>query len=427
MAFVIYIYEPASVFILHVALLYWVLRITNSENRNNEALMAAAYISGAEVFFRMTDGLIFYETGKYMVIVFLTIGLFYKGSSVKTIPFWFYLLILAPGIVVASVTLDYHIEFREAIAFNLSGPVSLGVTAVYCYYKKISKLQMEKVLMMMLMPLIANMAYLYFYTPELGTNININANYAASGGYGPNQIATVMGLGAFLLITRLYVIKSKTINFVDLALLGLMSYRALATFSRGGVITAGICAVCFILLFTYKQNSFGVARVRFKSGLLIAALFLTWIFVSAQTSGLIGNRYANETRSGESRGDYTTGRIELLQTELEVFYHHPLIGVGVGKSLEYRKEETGTITASHNEITRMLAEHGILGVIAILILIFVPFLFWIKFKNNYYFMAFIAFWFLTVNHSAMRIALPGFIYGLALLYIVNEKKNTLYR
>ena len=74
-----------------------------------------------------------------------------------------------------------------------------------------------------------------------------------------------------------------------------------------------------------------------------------------------------------------------------------------------------------------MSEHGMLGVLAVLILIFVPILFWLKFKNNYYFLAFMAFWFLTINHSAMRIALPAFIYGLALLYIVDEKKNPVYR
>src|SRR5690606_27028307 len=113
---------------------------------------------------------------------------------------------------------------------------------------------------------------------------------------------------------------------------------------------------------------------------------------------------------------------------LEGFYFNPLIGVGVGQAMFFRKEATHAITASHNEVSRLLSEHGMLGVTAILILIFVPLLFWMKFKNNYYFLAFLGFWFLTINHSAMRIALPAFIYGLALLYIVDDKKkNTLYR
>lgn len=38
------------------------------------------------------------------------------------------------------------------------------------------------------------------------------------------------------------------------------------------------------------------------------------------------------------------------------------------------------------------------------------------------FYAFLAFWFATINHSAMRIAAPGFIYGLSLLNVTNEKR-----
>ena len=35
--------------------------------------------------------------------------------------------------------------------------------------------------------------------------------------------------------------------------------------------------------------------------------------------------------------------------------------------------------------------------------------------------SFYLFWFLTINHSAMRIALPGFIYGLSLIRIVPDE------
>ena len=122
-----------------------------------------------------------------------------------------------------------------------------------------------------------------------------------------------------------------------------------------------------------------------------------------------------------------TGRAELITTELTAFYKHPVLGIGVGKGIEYREENLGIRIASHNEISRLLAEHGVLGVFALLILIVVPLIFWFKFKNNYFFLAFVAFWFLTINHSAMRIAMPAFVYGLALLYIVDEKKDPIYR
>src|SRR5690606_240706 len=143
-----------------------------------------------------------------------------------------------------------------------------------------------------------------------------------------------------------------------------------------------------------------------------------WSYSSIKTFGLIQYRYENRNSAGELKQDITTGRVELISTELDAFYNNPLTGIGVGKGFEYRQETSGIEIASHNEISRLLSEHGLLGIVAILILIFVPIVFWTKFKNNYYFLAFVAFWFLTINHSAMRIALPAFVYGLALLYIV---------
>ncbi|WP_424494745.1 O-antigen ligase family protein [Salinimicrobium sp. GXAS 041] len=429
MALIVYMYRPASQFLLLGVIVFFLFYVIIRNNRNNEALMAAAYIAGAEVFFRMTGGMVFYETGKYSVILFLVIGMFYKGSSIKSVPFWIYLLILIPGIVVASQTLSYEVVFRKAVAFNLSGPVCLGVSALYCYYKKVSAVQFNYILMLLLLPLVSNMIYLFLYTPDLGEALmsGTNSNYATSGGYGPNQISTVMGMGALLLSTRLFVIKNRLINIIDLVLFGLMSYRAVITFSRGGVLTALICIVCFLAILYYKQTGREKSRTLRKLGLMFAAAVGTWLFISIATQGLINYRYSNRNAAGELEEDITTGRAELIVTELQGFYHNPVIGVGVGKAKEYREEETGIETASHNEISRLLSEHGLLGLLAILILIFVPLLFWLKFKNNYYFLAFVAFWFLTVNHSAMRIALPGLVYGLALLYIVDEKKNLIHR
>ncbi len=427
-AYLIYLYRPGSTLVLLGVLCYFLFITIKNENRNNEALMAAAYIAGAEVFFRMTNGVIFYETGKYAVIIFLLIGMFFKGTSSKAVPYWTYLLILIPGIIVASITMSLEADFRKSIAFNLSGPFCLGVSALYCYYKKIKKEDFQKVILMLLLPLIAQMFYLFLYTPSLREGIiNMSGNYAATAGYGPNQISTVLGLGVFLLVTRLFTIKNKTINIIDIVLLALMGYRALITFSRGGVFTAIICIIAFLFFLYTKQKKREQEQSRIKLFILIATIFSIWSFSSLQTYGLLENRYSNRTAGGELKQDITTGRVELVSTELTAFYNHPFIGIGVGKGYEYREETLGVEIASHNEISRLLSEHGLLGVFALLILIFVPILFWTKFKNNYYFLAFVAFWFLTINHSAMRIALPAFIYGLALLYIVDEKKDPVYR
>jgi hypothetical protein len=63
-----------------------------------------------------------------------------------------------------------------------------------------------------------------------------------------------------------------------------------------------------------------------------------------------------------------------------------------------------------------------LGIIIIVILVFKPLDMRFANKGNYFFYAFLVFWFATINHSAMRIAAPGFVYGLALLNLKNEKR-----
>ncbi|GGW78840.1 O-antigen ligase family protein [Salegentibacter mishustinae] len=428
MALSVYFFRPSSSFILLGVIVYFLFLTIVKENNNNEALMGAAYIAGGEVFFRQTDAMFFYETGKYMVIIFLLIGMFFKGTSSRTSPYWTYLLILIPGVVVASITMSYEAEIRKLVAFNLSGPVALGITAIYCYYKKIREKDFQAVISFLLMPLIAHMFYLYLYTPNMvDVGINLQANYVATGGYGPNQISTVFGLGAVLLAMRLFIIKHKLINLIDIVLLGMMGYRALITFSRGGVFTAIVCIVAFLVFLYYKKGSREKYRLNFKILLLGVASLIIWLFSLAQTGGLLGNRYTNRNAAGQLKKDITTGRAELVETELQAFLNHPVTGIGVGKGYEYRLENQDISIATHNEISRMLSEHGLLGLVAILILILVPIIFWTKFKNNYYFLAFLAFWFLTINHSAMRIALPGFVYGLALLYIVDDKKHPVHR
>ena len=426
--FLIHLIPSLSKLILLLIMASFLFIIIDRKNKGNEALMAAAYIAGGEVFFRQTGALFFWETGKYAVIIFLLIGMFFKGASSKTVPYWLYLLILFPGVLIASMNFSYDAEVRKLIAFNLAGPVCLGVSALYCYYKKIKREDFQRVLLMLLMPLIAQMTYLYFHTPSMDdVRISLSGNYAATGGFGPNQISTVFGMGCFLLATRLFTIRHKFINLIDILLLVLIGYRAVITFSRGGIFTAMACIIAFLIFFYYKQDSKRIEGTNIRIFIIIGISAVVWIFSSLETRGLIGNRYTNRDAAGQLKEDITTGRAELITTELAAFYKHPITGIGVGKGIEYREENLGIRIASHNEISRLLAEHGVLGIFALFILLIVPVIFWFKFKNNFYFLAFVTFWFLTINHSAMRIAMPAFVYGLALLYIADEKKNPVHR
>jgi hypothetical protein len=253
------------------------------------------------------------------------------------------------------------------------------------------------------------------------------SNFEASGGFGPNQVATVLGLGMFLLVVRFFMFSKNTFQQVlNLSLLAVVSYRAIVTFSRGGVLTAAIIILAF--LFFYFLKSRGKNRLRIVRSITVVTIVSIgiWVLASIQTLGFIDKRYANQDAAGRVKEDITTGRVNLLSYEFGEFFNNPFLGVGVGRIKQLRFEKSGITAASHNEMSRLFSEHGMFGVTALLILLIVPLIFRIKNRNNYLFFSFYFFWFLTINHSSMRIAAPAFIYGLCLLNITYEK-NSLHR
>ena len=64
----------------------------------------------------------------------------------------------------------------------------------------------------------------------------------------------------------------------------------------------------------------------------------------------------------------TTGRLGAATTDLQVFSENPILGVGVGRSIEFHDTIEGISLAAHTEYTRLLAEHGLFGLLAIIII-----------------------------------------------------------
>ncbi|MCT8340032.1 O-antigen ligase family protein [Flavobacteriaceae bacterium TK19130] len=429
MGVLVYLAEFTSKFLFIGIFLYFLYRVFSSGNKKDEVLLAAGYIMGYEVFSRMTGGALTYEFAKYAVILFMTIGMFFKGFKRQSWPYAFYLLFLVPGILFSAMNLNYGTNVANAIGFNLSGPICLGIAALYCYGRKMPAARLQGVLLAILLPIVTTATYLYLYTPDLKNVLtNTESNFATSGGFGPNQVATILGLGMFILFSRFFLIKNRLVNIIDLSLLGYIGYRAIITFSRGGVITALACALIFLVVYFYKsgrrERSAFVPKVAFVAVLML----LTWIVSSVATMGLIDKRYANQDAAGREEQDITTGRTELLETELQAFFDNPITGIGIGKAKEFRLEQLGEYAASHNEVSRILSEHGIFGIGALGILMIAPLAFRLRNRSNIYFFSFYVFWFLTINHSSMRLAAPAFMYGLILIAVVKPNaKNSLRR
>lgn len=428
--FLVFIFEPISKVYLFCLTAYFFYKIVNAKNQNAfyHVLMACSYVVGGEIFIRMTGANIFYEVSKYLVLLFVFMGMLISGVNSKSYPYFIYLILLIPGIFVAGMAVSYSTNIRTAIAFNLSGPVCLGIVALYCYDKKIEFKELQRIMLGALLPVFTTAIYLFFYTPNLRDVLTgTGSNFAASGGYGPNQVSTILGLGMFIITTRVF-LNSKTFftKVINIFILVLISYRGIVTFSRGGILVALIIITAFLVIYYYSSKQINRNKILRMTFIFLAIGIFIWIFSSIQTMGLIDKRYANQDAAGRVKDDVTTGRTELLSFEIDEFVKNPFLGIGVGKVKEIRYELEGINAASHNEMTRIIAEHGLFGLFAFLIIFILPLSFRIKNRKNIFFYSFYLFWFLTINHSSMRIAAPAFIYGLSLLNVQYEK-NPLHR
>lgn len=392
-----------------------------SKNKNEEAFLFSSFLVGAEVFIRMIGGFIFYETGKYAVILFMILGILLGEFKQRfSVQFVYYILLLSLGIVFTTVPQGESI--KNSIAFNLSGPVGLGVAAFYFYKRPITKQKLFDCLFFMLLPLISMVTFIYFRTPDLNEIVfGSVANFQTSGGFGPNQVSTAIGLGVLIIVVFILGKQKLTGYFaVDAFFLIYFIYRGLLTFSRGGMLTGVLALLTFSLFFIiYKKASFYDMSKYF----LIVSLFSVgiWLFTSNITGGMLENRYTGKNSIGVQKKDLSAGRADIFQIQVTNFLENPL-GIGVGNGKYQREKEEKKITgASHSEVGRLLEEHGLLGFFILLLLLIVPLFNFVN-SNNYqraFISAFYIMWFLTINHSAMRIALPGFIYALSLIVITD--------
>jgi O-antigen ligase len=404
-----------AIAIILVGFRYVILR----KNANNEALYVAAYIVGAEVFLRMTQGNIFEQYAKYGVMGVLIIGMLFKGFSKNAIMYWIFGLLLLPGVIYGFFTLNFETDIRKAITFNIIGPITLMVSAIYCYQRRITFNQIKNVIDMLAYPLMATLVYMYLYTPSVKDVVtNTESNFETSGGFGPNQVSTILGLGIFLFFVKIVLISKTTwIRNINILFFIVITFRGIVTFSRGGIITGFAMILIVVVLLLLFTKSHVKSKIIMLVVFGLFALGGIWTYSSIQTSGLIDKRYANKDAKGRVKESKLTGREKLIESELNMFLDNPILGIGVGKNKEYREETTGIEAASHNEITRMLAEHGMFGLFGLIILLVTPMVLYLNNKQNIFVFSFVVFWILTINHAAMRLAAPAFIYALSLLKV----------
>jgi hypothetical protein len=318
----------------------------------------AAYITGAEVLWRMSDAQVPWEFGKYAIVVLFVAALArVPRLRLPALPLIYFALLL-PATLLTLTNLSAE-EARQQISFNLSGPLALAACATFFAHVKLSRKELYRVFLMLLAPVVG-IACVTLFGVVTAANLSFGteANSAASGGFGPNQVSATLGLGA--LVAFWFVMDAKAdwrARTCAFAALIFMVIQSALTFSRGGLYNAG-GAIVLAVLFLLRSARARVTLVAFGALLAAATYFLILPHLDAVTGGALFERFQDTS---------LTGRDVLIQADLGIWLKNPVWGVGPGRSALMHLALFRD-AASHTEFSRMLAEHGALGLAALLLL-----------------------------------------------------------
>ena len=410
-----------------IIVVYGLYRIFSKKNTDGAAHIMAAYVIGVEVLFRMNSGGFGYEYGKYAAILFLIAGLLVERTKKKT-PFIYivFILILIPSILFVDYpTFDLT---RQMVSFNISGPIILAISAIYFYQKKVTPVQLRKVFLAILYPVTAMSIFVYFRSGSLeNMEFTTESNFQASGGFGPNQVSTIFGLGILIIAAAYFLnIRLFRVKYLNLILLLGFLIRGLATFSRGGMLAPMVAIILCIVVMTLTDARFQVRinKVVYAFLAIFVIGFVGFNYVNDVSGGLLERRFKGESMYNEEKSTMFSGREQIFEEDLEIFKDNVLTGVGPGMASEKRAEISGVPSAAHIEYSRLMAEHGLFGIAAILIIVFFPIktFFQLRSTDDKILLILCAvFVFVTLAHAAMRTAAPGYIYGLAFINIARSR------
>ncbi|HEX8217926.1 MAG TPA: O-antigen ligase family protein [Chloroflexia bacterium] len=372
--------------------------------------LVGAYITGAEVLWRMVDAGVIWEFGKYATIATFAIGIVrLHGLKGTKLPLVYFLVMLPSGILTLSeLGLD---DARDQVSFNLSGPLALMVCAWFFSQVRLSTEQLQRLFLVAIGPIVG-IATIALYSTFTAVSIRWSdeSNFVTSGGFGPNQVSNALGLGA--LLAFVFIRQGKVSRFLQaLMFAAVLVFGTLSalTFSRSGLYNAG-AAAAVLLLFSIRDRA-ALVRV----GLSLVALFLlvdNFILPNLQefTGGAILTRFQDTG---------LTHRQEIAEADLQVWMHNPLFGVGPGMAKEARALFLDPV-AAHTEVTRLLAEHGFFGLIAFLLLLVMSYQNYRRAQGTAQkgFVAAMVVWtMLFMLNSAMRLVAPALIFGLTFGYL----------
>ncbi len=395
--------------------------------------MLFSYLISFELLDRMakTSPIIPFEIGKYFLVLSGIVGLLAVGTRQPR------------GILMALlVTPALFYDFSEQRTYfdiinNYLAPLAVGLGIAYANRLSITNTQLNQILKLIWWACLSSLFFTYIKTPDFETiSFTLKAQFDTTAGHSSNQVSTVLGLGMFL---SFYSVQKK-LNFsgnriLDMAILAGFTFQGLLSFSRGGMMV-GVVGI-LILLFLRDSNKLTNNKVQTNKSLFIGIIVLLSLYgvfevANEITGGNLLLRYQGET-AGTLAGSkevtvdhFVTGRLGIFEQDINLWIENFITGVGVGSSRFLRNLERVGVSP-HVELSRLLAEHGLLGfVYAYYFFLLIPLqTYQLNEGNNHrtIMMAILTIAILTTFHAAMRTFVTPLFMILASLKIKSDLKT----
>ena len=382
-----------------------------NDQNSNRCTITIFYITGSELLWRGFKANINWEFGKYSILIIIFSVLWRMGPQrIKNKIGLIYVLLLIPSFIALE---DF---IRQDISHAIAGPLCLGFGLLLFQNQTIIKQNIINYLVALLLPIISLISILILSTLQFG-QIDFYASYIyeyTTAGIGPNQASNILGLG--ILISFLLFILDNKSRFIYLVLLFILIFQTIITYSRGGfwnaIISVGIAALFSLI----SKNDIRKFVITFS---LISSIFYFLLLPIIDDL----SQQSITTRYGDTEFDR---RGSIIESEIHAFRHNKFFGIGPGESRKYRIKYFNSPKHTHTEYSRLLAEHGIFGIVLIFLLISLL----IKaFKNKTGISRSIslslATWsLLFMFHSATRLVAPSMIFSFAMANIYIKEKDS---
>ena len=391
--------------------------------RRNLVLLTClcGYLTGSEVLWRQVNAPLFFLAAPYLLtllsgfVVAVVLGRLGRDARLAL----FYVVLLIPSVVNTVRTAGGG--SRELVAFALSGPLALAAFVAFTSQVVATPSAYRRILWATLIsavgPLAIAVADIRSALGERGSiEFTEQSNFVTSGGFGPVQVSTVLGLAVLIAVVLTILEPSRSVKIVTASLALAFTVQSLLTFSRGGMFAVAIALSTLAIAHAREP------RIRNRVIAVVALVLALGYFVIVPwltdfTSGAFEERFS----------DTTTGRTELAANDLRIFADHPLFGVGPGLTkyqrltyniCELRSDHCSDEASSHTEFTRMLSEHGLAGLVAIGVLALLGFRGARDAARERPFAAtFIAWSVAQMFYANLRVVAVPFAFGLAFLTI----------